>query len=314
MTVDTVTVDAVTVGTATVRGVYRYPVKSMLGEDLASCPVGSSGLLGDRAYALLDAEDGTVASAKVPRKWAGLLAFRARFLEEPDDGGDVPPVAVTFPDGTVHRSDDPGISSALSDALGRRVRLVAEPPPDKAFEEVWPDVEGLAPREFVESVTVGREPNGDALSRIPLAQLAPPSTFFDLSVLHVLTTATLDRLRALAPGATFDVRRYRPNLLLETAGGDGFPENDWVGATLAVGSLRATVSMPTMRCVMTTLPQEGLGSDPATLRAVARHNRLEIANLGTWACAGAYADVTSAGTVRRGDAVTVRREEAAAPA
>ena len=165
-------------------------------------------------------------------------------------------------------------------------------------------MEGLAPQSFIDGTRHHDEESGEAVSRIPLGALAPPGTFLDLAPLHLLTTATLDRLRELAAeagvDADFDVRRYRPNLLLE-ASGDGFAEDAWVDREVGIGDARLSVSMLAMRCVMTTLAQRDLGPDVDTLRTIARHHRREIAGLGTWACAGVYASVTQAGTVRVGD-------------
>jgi uncharacterized protein YcbX len=286
--------------TGTVAAIWRYPVKSMLGESLAACEVTAAGIVGDRAFALIDAEDGTVASAKNPRKWGRLLDCRATFL---DDGA----VEIALPDGGSVRSDDPDVDARLGAVVGRPVRLAATAPDDRAFEEVWPDIEGLAPEELIAGTTIGHE-DGEPVSRLPLGLAAPPGTFFDLAVLHALTTATLARLRALAPDATFAVERYRPNVLLDVgdgAAGGGFVENDWVGRTVTFGGARMAVSMPTMRCVMTTLPQQGLPRDRETLRTIAAHNRLEIAGLGQWACAGVYGDVAQPGRVRVGDPVAV---------
>jgi uncharacterized protein YcbX len=102
------------------------------------------------------------------------------------------------------------------------------------------------------------------------------------------------------------VRRYRPNVLLDVDG-EGFVENDWVGQRVALGADGPTlgVQLPTMRCVMTTLAQEELPRDRSTLKAIAAHNRVEIAGFGTWACAGAYCDVQAGGRVRIGDEVRV---------
>lgn len=285
-----------------VEALYRYPVKSMLGEELEQAQLSERGVLGDRAYGLVDLTEGAVASAKHPRKWGALLGFSARFVEEPAADGPVPPVAVTFPDGSVHRSDDPGTDAALSAALGREVRLTSHAPPGSRFEEQWPAIEGLAPQEFIDSTTTGTE-GGEPVSAIDVGMLAPPGTFFDLAPLHVLSTATLAELARLAPGPRFDVRRYRPNVVVADAPA-GFADEAWVGDVLALGDeVRAGVSMLTMRCVMTTLAQGELPEDRDTLRAVARHARREIPGLGRWACAGVYADVRAGGTVRRGDAV-----------
>jgi uncharacterized protein len=289
-----------------VTSIYRYPVKSMLGESLSRCRFDGHGMLGDRAYALIDVETGAVASAKVPRRWARLLEFSARYLTEPLPGGAIPPLEITFPDGSVLGSDDPGLDTALSAVLGREVTLSTAAPADATFEELWPEIDGLAPQRFIDRTTARRDDHsGEAISRLELASFAPGS-FFDLSAVHLLTGATLDRLRSLAPDATFDARRYRPNLVLDGAG-TGFVENTWSGRTLAIGDDGAAlaVSIPTMRCVMTTLAQGDLPVDAGTLRTIAKHNRVAIPEMGTWACAGAYADVAAGGEVRVGDAVAV---------
>lgn len=291
--------------TMTVGALHRFPVKSMRGESLGACTIGPAGVVGDRAYALVDGEDGRVASAKNPRKWGALLGFRASFVDEPVPGKAAPPARIELPDGTRTRTDAPDVDAVLSKALGREVHLADAPPDAGAFEEVWPDIDGLAPTEFVESTTVAHEDSGDPVSAIPLGMFAPPGTFFDLSSIHLLTTATLRRLAAAAPEGSFDVRRYRPNVLVDVPG-EGFVENGWVGRRVALGAAAAvTVTLPTMRCVMTTLAQAELPRDRGTLRTIAAENRVEIAGFGTWACAGAYADVAVAGEVRVGDPVAL---------
>ena len=197
----------------------------------------------------------------------------------------------------------------MSSLLGRSVTLTSVAPDNSTFEEVWPDIDGLAPAEFIESTASADAEPGETVSDLALGLAAPKGTFYDLAVLHLLTTATLERLGALYPEGRFDVVRYRPNVLVDTgdlADASEFVENDWPGRTLAIGAaLRAAVSMPTMRCVMTTLAQRDLPKDTGLLRTIARHNRIEIAGLGHWACAGAYADVSAPGSVRVGEPVTL---------
>jgi uncharacterized protein len=287
--------------TATVRSLHRYPVKSMLGEALDEVELTPAGIPGDRGYAVLDAEDGTVASAKHPRKWAALLGMRAAYVAEPRAGEPLPPVAITFPDGGVRRSDDPGTDAALSAALGRPVRLTSSVPEHPVFEEQWPAIDDIAPTDFIASTTTSHV-DGEPVSTLQLAALAPPGTFFDLAVLHVLTTATLAALSAAAPGSSFDPRRYRPNVLVDLPGAE-FAEDGWVGSVVDVGGAGVEVAMSAMRCVMTTLAQGDLPEDRDTLRTIARLNRRTIPRLGRWACAGVYAGVARAGVVRRGDVV-----------
>ena len=214
-------------------------------------------------------------------------------------------VEITLQDGTRVRTDDPDVDALLSKATGRAVRLASTVPDNSSFEEVWPDIEGLAPEPVIAGTNIGTTEDDERISQLPLASAAP-GTFFDLSALHVMTTATLAHLQALEPTATFDVRRYRPNLLVESDSEPGFVENDWVGRTLRLGdAAQISVTIPTMRCVMTTLAQEDLPRDRATLRAIATHNRIDITGWGTWACAGAYGDVAAPGTVRVGDTVAL---------
>lgn len=293
----------------TVAELWRYPVKSMQGEKLDAIDVTARGTIGDRAFAVVDSETGRVASAKHPRKWGRLLDCDAAFVEPPVAGDALPVVRITLPDGSTVNSDEARVDDALSSLLGRPVTLTSVAPDNSTFEELWPDIDGLAPTEFIESTAIADGEPGETVSDLALGLAAPKGTFYDLAVLHLLTTATLARLGALYPEGTFDVVRYRPNVLVDNAGSVDaaeFVENDWPGRTLGIGTaVHATVSMPTMRCVMTTLAQRGLPRDAELLRTIARHNRIEIAGLGHWACAGAYADVSAPGSVRVGEPVTL---------
>lgn len=289
----------------TVTALYRYPVKSMLGESLTRAVFDERGVAGDRAYAVLDVETGIVASAKVPRRWRTLIDFSAAFVGEPVPGEAPPPVSITFPDGSTRRSDDPDIDRALSDVLGREVKLIQVPPEGGAFEELWPEIDDLAPGHIIEATTARREDTGEAISRFDVAAFAPPGRFYDLAALHLITESTLAQLRELAPDSDFDARRYRPNVVLGDTG-TGFVENDWPGREMILGDdVRLAYTFQTMRCVMTTLAQEGLPEDRDTLRTVAKHNRVQIEKReveGLWACAGVYADVRAGGEVSVGDA------------
>jgi hypothetical protein len=289
-----------------VAALWRYPVKSMAGEELDEAVVSERGVLGDRAYALLDRADGKIVSAKHPRKWGQLLDFRVSYVEPPAPGGGLPPVRITLPDGVTVGSADDDIDEVLSRATGRPVTLTATAPGTGTLEEYWPAIDGLAPREFIDTTLIPTDDPNEQVSDITMRRAAPPDSYFDSSVLHLLTTATLDRLGALYPGGRFDPRRYRPNLVVSVSG-RGFVENDWPGRSLAIGpTLRVRASAPTARCVMTALAQGDLPKDDEVLRTLARSNRLDLPGKGGgWACAGVYADVVTPGTIRRGDAVAL---------
>ena len=258
---------------------WRYPVKSMLGEELNAAEVTKGGLVADRAYALVDRADGKVASAKNPRKWPQLFDFRAVLADRTKTDAQ-PPVSITLPDGAVINSDQPDINQILSNALKRDVTLdsAAHYPRAATAEEYWPDIPGLDHRDTVTDFGL------------------PEGTFFDAAVVHLLTTATLDHLHGLYPQGRFETRRFRPNMVVATADGENdFVEDAWIGKTLAIGdTVRLSITAPCFRCVMTTLAQGDLPNDPGILRAPAQHHKAAV---------GVYAAVLQGGKVRRGDSV-----------
>ena len=262
-----------------VVGLWRYPVKSMLGEELNSAEVTERGLVGDRQFAVVDRETGKIAGAKNPRKWGNFFDFRAAYAEPPHAGSELPEVRLTLPDGSHATSEQPDLEQTLSQALGREVAFArAQSGRGDKAEEYWPDMDGL---DFRDTVTDFELPEG---------------TFFDLAVVHLLTTGTIDRLRELYPEGRFEARRFRPNIVVSTAE-QGFIENDWIGKTVAIGDeVRLEITGPCGRCVMTTLSQGDLPKDPGILRTAAQNNNAKV---------GVYAAVVAGGTIRRGDPVTV---------
>jgi uncharacterized protein YcbX len=277
-----------------VEALWRFPVKSMLGEQLDEILVSSRGVVGDRAFALIDGETGKVASAKNPRRWGGLLNFRAEYVETPEADDQLPAVRITFPDSTARYSSDPDIDEVLSAALGRPVRLTSQPPAQPVLENYHPDIEELP------------EAERDTVTDSNMGVLAP-NTFQDAAPLQLMSTATLARLRELRPETAFDARRFRPNIVIATnQPRSGFVENDWAGQTIALGpdvQARGILSVP--RCVITTLGQQELPRDNAVLQTIARNNRIDIPTLGPSPCAGLYALVASGGRVGRADPVAL---------
>ncbi|MET8247806.1 MOSC domain-containing protein [Streptomyces sp. NPDC005202] len=267
-----------------VVALWRYPVKSMLGEELNASEVTERGLVGDRRFAIVDAVTGKVAGAKNPRKWGNFFDFRAAYVEPPQAGSKLPAVRLTLPNGTAVTSNQPHLAQILSKALGREVTLAKTRGEGElsgaTAEEYWPDMEGLDHRDTVTEWEL------------------PAGTFFDIAVVHLVTTATIERLRLLYPEGRFEVRRFRPNIVVATGPDEqGFVENDWIGHTVAIGDeVRLQITGPCSRCVMITLPQGDLPRDAGILRTAAQHNQVNV---------GVYADVIAGGTIRRGDPVTL---------
>ena len=288
--------DSASTAVGTVVSLWRYPVKSMMGEELNATEVTDRGLLGDRSYALVDSSDGKVASAKNPKKWPGLFDFRAAFGGDVRAGAAMPPVRITTPDGTVISSEHGELDDTLSRVLEREVTFTAAkgehrdaPASSLAAawtpraEEYWPDMEGLDYRDTVTDFDL------------------PEGTFFDCAVVHLLTTSTLDRLRELYPQGRFEVRRFRPNVVVQTAMNmREFVEETWIDRTVAIGEdVQLRITGPCPRCVMTTLSQADLPKDPGILRAAAQNNCANV---------GVYASVLSGGTIRRGDVVRLTEQ------
>src|SRR5947209_13713188 len=270
--------DPMPIDLGAVVSIWRYPIKSMMGEELNATEVTERGLLGDRAYALIESSDGKVATAKNPRKWPRLFDFRATFIEPARAAAKIPPVRIALPDGTTVTWDQGDLNQILSKALKREVTLRAAQGGTVNAEEYWPDMDGLDHRDTVTDFTL------------------PEGTFFDCAMVHLLATATLDRLRELYPQGRFEVRRFRPNIVVQLASDEkGFAENSWVGHTLAIGTaVRLNIIGPCGRCVMTTLAQGDLPRDPGILRTAAQQNHVNV---------GVYAAVERVGTIRRGDPV-----------
>jgi uncharacterized protein len=272
----------------TVAGLRRYPVKSMLGEDVGASDVTFTGLTGDRRLAVLSRATGKIASAKFPRLWRDLLTLSAAG-DPAADGA----VRITLPDGHTVRSNDADIDTILSDLLAQAVTLTATPPPGAALDRAVPEavlrygVDKPVPAELMEIGGGG-----------------PPGTFVDFAPLHLLTTSTLDQIAELSPHRRADLQRYRPNIVIRTTA-PGFTENDWLERTLRVGDdLVLRVIARTPRCAVPTLAHGALPRDPDALRVLAHHNRIEpLDSLDPEPCAGVYAEVLRPGHIRTGDPV-----------
>ncbi|WP_089106944.1 MOSC domain-containing protein [Streptomyces hyaluromycini] len=275
----------------TVAALYRYPVKSMLGEAVIAVAVTEGGFSGDRVYAVLD-ETGAVGSAKHPRKWGALLRCRSRL----DESG---VAQVVLPDGTALPVEDPELDARLSKLLGRPVFLSAAVPEHGRLERAVPEYEGGVPDSVREKATV------DATGASITTGSVATETFFDFGRVHLVTTVSLARMRGVYPAGDFDARRFRPNLVVDTDGGPGFPEDAWLGSRLRVGEALFRVLVPSPRCVVPMLGHDELPADPGIMRAVARDHRVPVFDLGRLSCLGVCLDVLEAGTVRVGDAITL---------
>jgi uncharacterized protein YcbX len=287
----------------TVRAIWRFPVKSMLGEQLDAAELGQAGMVGDRAYALRDRETGKVASAKHPKLWPNLLACRAAFVDPPRSGGRFPPVRIELADGSSVQSDSGDVDAVLSRFFERDVELAHAAQNGYTIDQYHPDVENYDPEGHRDEV-VEAQLGAAFFNQRGLPSAVPEGSFFDLFPFSVLTTSSLDRLSELEPESRFDARRFRMNVIVDTSAA-GFVENEWVGRTLAIGDeVQLSADLPDPRCVMPSLAQEDLPRDPRVLKSLAQHNRIDVAG-SMYPCVGIYASAKASGAINRGDPVSL---------
>lgn len=286
-----------------VTEIHRYPVKSLGGERVDAAEIGPDGLPGDRAWAVRDEVRGGIRGAK---KIPALMQLRARYPQPPAPRGSSP-AEIQLPDGARIGTGDPDVAARLSEALGHEVTLWPLLPADALdhYRRGAPTHEDME-REL--RAIFGRAPDEPLpdLSVFPLEILeyeSPPGTYFDAFPLLLLTRTSLRTMAERHPDSRFDVRRFRPNLLLEAEDGEGFPEEGWCGERLRVGGAVLRVSVRCPRCVMTTHAFEDLPKDPGVMRALVKETGGNL---------GVYAEVETPGPVREGDLVELLRADAAA--
>jgi uncharacterized protein YcbX len=217
---------------------WRYPVKSLQGEQLTAAEVRREGIAGDRQWALFDVDTGFGLTA---RRVPELLFGSARLT---GDGG----VEVTLPDGTVTRDD-----AILSDWLGRRVALrsaaevAGRPRYETPEDDLAEDGTGRTGRWYSWEGAGGGAFHDNADGRVSL-----------------VSTGTLGE---------WDRRRFRSNVLL-----DGSGEEWYVGFPVRLGEALLGIGDPIPRCVMVTRPQPGgLDRDTAVLKTIHRERGGELA-------------------------------------
>jgi hypothetical protein len=274
---------------------WRYPVKSMAGEQLERCALGRLGIPGDRGWALRDEAAGEIRGGK---KMPVLMRCRARYDEEPGDER-VPAATMTLPDGTQVRTTDGDAAARLSALVGRTVTLWPLQPPDRRdhYRRGAPDHADMETelREIMGRLPDEPLPDFSVLPRELFEFTSPLGTYFDAFPVHLLTTASLRALAARNPSARFDRRRFRPNVLVEPLdGGSGLIEVDWCGRDVRIGGALLKITIGAMRCSMTTQPVDELAKDPSVLRTIVRDGNQNL---------GVYATVEQAGPVVVGDPV-----------
>lgn len=282
----------------TVREIWRFPVKSMGGESLTAAQLTAGGLVGDRHWATRNDSAGEIQGAK---KMPLLMQCVARYRGTV--GADaLPPVDITLPDGSATATDDPALGQKLSELLEHPISLwPVQPATNLAHyrrRPMAPPDMGAEMAEIFQRLPDEPMPDFSIFAPELSQYTSMPGDYFDAFPLHLLTTASLAAMAARNPGAQWDARRFRPNLVIDPGpGAQGFVELDWVGKTVVLGDVEIGCVAPAPRCGMTTRAQPGLTSDPSVLRTIVADAAQNL---------GVYGTVATGGVVRVGDVVGLR--------
>ncbi len=276
-----------------VSQIWIHPVKSMIGGTVDSAVLDELGLVGDRIWAVRDLDSGGIRGAK---KIGGLMRLAARRVD-PDARGVDDVVEIEFPDGRRFTTDDLDLDAVLSDELGRQVAL-----------------QHLRPAGDLDHYRRGRPDSDDVMAELrsifgrdddePLPDLgqfppvimefeSPPGTYYDCWPLMIMTTSALRSLTDAVPDSVVDVRRFRPNFVIDTGDEVGHPEFGWTGRRMTIGTAEFEFIGPCPRCVMVT---QAVNDDVPEDRAILRHIVRDLDQN-----VGAYARIVKPGTFSVGD-------------
>ena len=274
---------------ASVTHIYRYPVKSMMGETLSEADIGVAGIPGDRGWAVRDEKRGGIRGGK---KIPQLMTLTAQ-------SGAAAPL-ITAPDGDSASANTDGINQWLSDKLNHPVTLWPLLPADQLdhYRRGAPDTEDF---EQELRAVFGRLPNEPLPDLAGFEELlefeSPPGTYFDAFPISIMSQQSLNTMNQLEGESRFDVRRFRPNLLVDIPDTDHpFPEQAWVGKTLSIGSVMLKIDTTCPRCAMTTHGFDDLPQDAQIMRKLVANSEGNL---------GIYASVVQAGRVTAGDSLSV---------
>ncbi len=273
-----------------ITGVFRYPVKSMLGEELESTVLGVNGIPGDRAWGVRDEQRADFFTGK---RCAPLMSCSAAYAD-PSDTSSAP--QVRLPDGGTFPADAKDAGARIAAAIDRDVTLwpvVAEARRARPKDDVnvLQEIQGLLAREGGERVPDLSNPQPELLE-----VYARGGPFFDAFPIMLITSRSIESIAAAAPDSQIDDRRFRPNLLLETSEPGAFPEQEWIGLRIQVGDATLKIQSTCMRCVMTTHGFADVPKDTRVMRTLVKEAEGNL---------GVYATVEVEGEARRGDSVVL---------
>lgn len=283
--------------TYSLANIYRYPIKSMGGSELSRTHLTEQGIPGDRCWTLKDEQRGGIKGGK---RFPELMDMHATLAAEPSPTTPSPEAVIRLANGVELRTSNTNINDQLTQAVGSPVTLWPLVPADQLAHYLrTPAPEGVDQEAALRQVfaRTDEEPLPD-LSAFPEALFtyeSPPGTYFDAFPLLIMSTSALASMSNHRPESQFDIRRFRPNLLVNTPL-DGFVENNWIGQKARIGDAVLQIELPCPRCVMTTHGFADLPKDPGVMRALVQANNGNL---------GVYATVVEPGEIKPGDELTL---------
>jgi uncharacterized protein len=254
----------------TVESLWRYPVKSMRGEEMDELFAGYAGVYGDRLFAFESSASPKGFPFFTGRDQRHMIRYRARFRD---------PEKAARP---VNLSEAEKLGSGVNPISADRSELMidVETPDGKTFTIDAP------------ALIDNLRANIDGKHELRL--LRSDKAITDCRPLSIFSVQSAKQLGE-ETGVAVDKRRFRANIYVDLTSSDGFAENEFVGRSLRFGS-KATVAVlqRDARCMMVTLDPDTAERTPAILKAVAQAHE---------GMAGVYGAVLAEGMIRRGDAV-----------
>jgi uncharacterized protein len=235
---------------------WRYPVSGFRGERLSSVQTLTTGLSGDHVYALRSKETGKILDPKVFQFSWGETQGAPSMLQLK--------------------------AELVGDPAGEHSVNITDPD-GRVFSIDDPDIDAVLSETLRHQVELVKYP------RIVESRAKAGRT------VHLLTSASLSYIKSFHPKGDFDVRRFRPNIVVDTPGGvSGFVEETWQGVSVSAGQSVLKIGKGNRRCNVTTMKQGDLGEDPAILQVIEKENERRL---------GVLCTVLGEGRVSVGDAL-----------
>jgi uncharacterized protein len=256
----------------TVESLWRYPVKSMRGEELPEMFVGYAGVYGDRLFAFESSANDKGFPFFTGRDYRQIIRYRPRF-RHPD------------------KAAQPA-NWVEAQKLSPRLTPISASADDLMIDVETPDGKAFA----IDDPKLIDHLRADIDAKHELRLLRSEKAITDCSPLSIFAVQTAKRIGDEA-GVAVDKRRFRANVYLDLNSADGFAEDQFVGKSLRIGqNVVVQVLHRDGRCMMITLDPDTAEKSPAILKAVAQ---------GHEGMAGVYAAVLIEGMIRKGDPVEV---------